>query len=141
MNRIIFYSLLDELIIHYSVLHKIFAAMDNDWSECINIDENLNMMMIKASVSHFYSNAMLSFNGVAAVLYVLGDYAIRFVYSAKNYNDTLRQLPIKVLLPFETEQSPIFELLVAILFLHIILVSFVVAVLNGLIFTLVSLVF
>ncbi|XP_018301296.1 uncharacterized protein [Mycetomoellerius zeteki] len=128
---------LASLWIHRRVLHKIFAAMDNDWSECINIDENLNMMMIKASVSHFYSNAMLSFNGVAAVLYVLGDYAIRFVYSAKNYNDTLRQLPIKVLLPFETEQSPIFELLVAILFLHIILVSFVVAVLNGLIFTLV----
>ncbi|XP_018401528.1 PREDICTED: LOW QUALITY PROTEIN: uncharacterized protein LOC108778764 [Cyphomyrmex costatus] len=127
---------LASLWIHRRVFHKILAVMDNDWHECINIDEHLNMMTIKASVSHFYSNAMLSFNGVAAVLYVLGDYAIRFVYSTNDYNDTLRQLPIKVLLPFETEQSPIFELLVAILFLHVIIVSFVVAVLNGLIFTL-----
>ncbi|KAG5326914.1 OR67C protein, partial [Acromyrmex heyeri] len=125
------------LWIHRRVFHKILAAMDNDWRECINIDEHLNMMTIKATVSHFYSNAMLSFNGVAAVLYVLGDYAIRFVYTSKDHNDTLRQLPIKVLLPFETEQSPIFELLVAIMFLHIILVSLLVAVLNGLIFTLV----
>ena len=92
--------------------------MDNDWRECINIDEHLNMMTIKATVSHFDSNAMLSLNGVAAVLYVLGDYAIRFVYTSKDHNDTLRQLPIKVLLPFETEQSPIFALLVAIMFLR-----------------------
>ncbi|KYN18451.1 Putative odorant receptor 22c [Trachymyrmex cornetzi] len=124
---------LASLWIHRRVFHKILAAMDNDWRECINIDEHLNMMTIKATVSHFYSNAMLSFNGAAAVLYVLGDYAIRFVYTAKDYNDTLRQLPIKVLLPFETEQSPIFELLVVIMFLHIILVSLLVAVLNGLI--------
>lgn len=113
--------------------------MDDDWRECIHIDQHLNMMTIKASVSHFYSNAMLSFNGVAAILYVSGDYVIRFVYSTKDYNITLRQLPIKMLLPFETEQSPIFELLVVTLFLHLILISFTVAVLNGLIFTLVSL--
>lgn len=112
--------------------------MDNDWRECINIDQHLNMMIIKSGVSHFYSNAMLSFNAIAAVLYVLGDYAICFVYSTKDYNDTLRQLPVKMLLPFETEQSPIFELLVVTLFLHVILISFTVAVLNGLIFTLVS---
>lgn len=115
--------------------------MDNDWHECINVDQHLSMMMMKANVAHFYSNAMLSFNGVAAILYVLGDYVIRFVYSAKDYNNTLRQLPIKLLLPFETEKTPIFELLLVTLFLHVILISFTVAVLNGLIFTLVSLVF
>jgi len=63
--------------------------MDNDWHKCINIDQHLSMMMIKASLTHFYSNVMLSFNGVAAVLYVLGDYAIHFVYSTQDYNDAL----------------------------------------------------
>jgi len=63
--------------------------------ECINIDQHLSMMMIQVSLIHFYSYVMLSFNGVAAVLYVLGDYAIRFVYSTQDYNDTLRQLPIQ----------------------------------------------
>lgn len=115
--------------------------MDNDWRECISVDQHLDTMTIKAGVSHFYSNAMLSFNGVAAILYVLGDYVIRFVYSAKDYNNTLRQLPIKLLLPFEAERSPIFELLLVTLFLHVIIISLTVAVLNGLIFTLVSLVF
>lgn len=114
--------------------------MDNDWREC-NIDQHLSVMTTKAGVSRFYSNAMLSFNGVAAILYVLGDYVIRFVYVTNEHNNTLRQLPIKLLLPFEIEQTPIFELLFVTLFLHLVLISFTVAVLNGLIFTLVSLTF
>ncbi|XP_039310431.1 odorant receptor 13a isoform X2 [Solenopsis invicta] len=128
---------LSSLWIHRRVFHTILTAMDDDWRKCINMDQHLTMMTVKANISHFYSNAMLSFNGVAAVLYVLSDYVIRFVYSSKDYNNTLRQLPIKVLLPFETEQSPIFEILVVILFLHVILISLTVAAINGLIFTLV----
>lgn len=56
-----------------------------------------------------------------------------------DYNDTSRQLPMKVQLPFDTEQSPIFEVLVVTLFLHVMANSFTIALLNGLIFSLVSL--
>lgn len=111
--------------------------MDNDWHECVNVEQHFYVMTIKASISYFCSNAMLSFNAIAGVLYVLSDYAIHFVSLVDDYNDTLRQLPIKIQLPFEYEQSPIFELLVVILFLHTMLHVCAVAILNGLIFTLV----
>lgn len=96
-------------------------------------------MTIKAGISHFFSNAMLSFNTFAAVFYLLGDYAIRFIYLTEDYNNSLRQFPVKAQFPFETEQSPIFELLVLALFLHVMSDSFTIAIVNGLIFSLVSL--
>lgn len=113
--------------------------MNNDWRECSNIDQHKNIMTIKAGISHFCFNAMLSFNTFAAILYLLGDYVIRFVYLTKDYNNSSLQFPIKAQFPFETEQSPIFELLVLVLFLHTMSDSFAIVIVNGLIFSLVSL--
>lgn len=112
--------------------------MENDWRECMDINQYLYVMTIKANVSHLFSNTILSFYGISGVFYVLGDYAIHIMHLVNDYNDTLRQLPMKVQLPFETEQSPIFELLVATLFLHVMANSLTIALLNGLIFSLVS---
>ncbi|XP_071568967.1 odorant receptor 10-like [Temnothorax nylanderi] len=123
------------LWVHRRVFHKILADMDNDWRECININEHLYMMTIKANISHFISCALLSFNAIAGVLYTLGD-VIHSVFLATHYNDTLRQLPLKIYLPFETQQSPTFEFLAATLILHVAIHSCVVAILNGLILTL-----
>jgi len=95
-------------------------------------------MTIKANISHFISNAILSFTAIVAALYFLGEYAIRFVLQTENYNETLRQLPLKLQFPFESQQSPIFELLTVTIFLHLMLHACTVAILNGLIFTLVS---
>lgn len=112
--------------------------MDNDWRECINTDHHLCIMTIKANISHFISNAILSFTAIIAALYFLGEYAIRFVFLTEDYNDTLRQLPLKLQFPFESQQSPVFELLIVTIFLHVMLHACTVAILNGLIFTLVS---
>ena len=113
--------------------------MDKDWRECVNIDQHLYVMTIKANTSHFCSNIMFSINTIAAMSYLLSGYVIRFVYMSGDYNnDTLRQLPIKVQFPFETQQSPIFELLVVILFLHVMLNSCTLSIINALISTLVS---
>ncbi|XP_029663523.1 uncharacterized protein LOC115235718 [Formica exsecta] len=124
---------------HRRVFHQLLVAMDNDWRECNHVDQYLNIMTLKAGISHFCSNAMLNFNTFAGVFYLLGDYAIRFAYLTKGYNNTLRQFPIKVQFPFETEQSPIFELLGLALFLHVMVGSCTIAIVNGLIFSLVSL--
>ncbi|XP_018301271.1 odorant receptor 13a-like [Mycetomoellerius zeteki] len=112
---------LTSLWAHRRVFHKILAAMDKDWRECINVDKHLYLMTIKANVARFTSNILLSVNAVVAVLYGLGDYVIRFVLFSENQNDTLRQLPIKMQFPFETQQSPTFEFLVVTLFLHVVL--------------------
>lgn len=115
--------------------------MDSDWRECVGVDRHFYVMKLKADISHFCSNAMLSFNAIAGVLYLLGEYAIRFLYLSENYNDTLRQLPIKIQLPFDMERSPTYELLLLILFVHVMLNVCTVAVINALILTLVSFTF
>jgi len=112
--------------------------MDNDWREYINEDKHLYLMTIKANVARFTSNILLSVNAIVAVLYLLGDYVIRFVFFTENQNDTLRQLPIKIQFPFETQQSPTFEFLVVTLFLHVAIHACTIAILNGLMLTLVT---
>ncbi|KAL0133993.1 hypothetical protein PUN28_001123 [Cardiocondyla obscurior] len=94
-------------------------------------------MTIKANISHLVSNALLSLNAIVAILYLLGDYVIRSVFFTLSYNDTFRQFPIKIQFPFETQESPIFEILVVTLILHVIMHSCAIAILNGLILTLV----
>ncbi|XP_071569016.1 odorant receptor 13a-like [Temnothorax nylanderi] len=125
------------LWIHRRVFHTILADMENDWRECINVDQHLHIMTIKANISHFFSSSLLSFNAIASAFYLLGDYVIRFIFLTKDYNATLRQLPMKIQFPFETQQSPMFECFVVSLFLHAMLQVWSMAILNGLIFALV----
>jgi len=111
--------------------------MDNDWRECINIDQHLHIMTIKANISHLISNILLSFNASVVMFYCL-DVVICSVFSTADYNDTLRQFPVKIQFPFETQQSPMFEFIVITLFLHGTVHDCSIAILNGLILTLVT---
>ncbi|KAL0133996.1 hypothetical protein PUN28_001124 [Cardiocondyla obscurior] len=95
-------------------------------------------MTIKANISHFISNVIFTFNTIVGVFYFLGDYAIRSIIQSADYNNTLRQLPIRVQFPFDTQQSPLFEILVATLFIHVMLHVSIISILNGLILTLVA---
>lgn len=124
---------------HCRVIYQLVAAMDDDWRECVDTERHLYVMTIKANISHFCSNIMFSVNTITAVFYLLGDYVIRFVHLSGDYNDTFRQFPIKVQFPFETQQSPVFELLAVILFLHVMLNACTLSIVNALISTLVSL--
>jgi len=110
--------------------------MDNEWRDCI--DQHLYVMTIKANISHFCSNLMFSINSIAAIFYILGGYVIHFVYMSGDNNNTFRELPIKVQFSFDIQQSPIFELLVVTLLLHVMLNSCTLSILNALISTLVS---
>ncbi|XP_011065199.1 PREDICTED: odorant receptor 22c-like [Acromyrmex echinatior] len=80
-----------------SVIYQLLAAMDNDWHECVDIDQHLYMMTIKANTSHFYANVMTSIYIIVGVFYLLSGYVVRFVYEIEDYNNTLREFPIKVL--------------------------------------------
>nr|XP_012219939.1 PREDICTED: odorant receptor 22c-like [Linepithema humile] len=137
LNYTLTFLKLSSLWINRRIIHQIVDTMNNDWQECVGIEHHLYLMTIKASISHFCSNAMLSFYIIAGILYLLGEYAIHAVHLAGDYNDTSRQLPVKIQLPFETEQSPIFEVLALMLSLHVISNVCTVSVINALIFTLV----
>ncbi|XP_011862383.1 PREDICTED: odorant receptor 13a-like [Vollenhovia emeryi] len=125
------------LWIHRRVLHQVLTDMENDWRECMNVDQHSCVMQVKANIAHFCSNAMLSVNATVSVLYFLGEYIIDFIFLAEESNDTLRQFPVKTEFPYVTQQSPFFELLFAILLIHIMLHASAVGTVNGLIFTLV----
>ncbi|XP_032669882.1 odorant receptor 22c-like [Odontomachus brunneus] len=119
------------------VVRKILAHMDTDWRECLSIEQDLHVMTTKASVSHFCTNVMMRFYMFAGVVYLAGDFAISMVHLAKGDNDTSRPFPIKLLYSSEAEQSPIYELLVVILFTHAMLNTYTVVIVNALICTLV----
>ncbi|XP_032669834.1 odorant receptor 22c-like [Odontomachus brunneus] len=118
-------------------IRELLDSMDIDWRECVNIDQHLHLMRTKASNSQFCLIAFLSFVLPSAVIYFGGDNAIAIIHLVNGDNYTSRPFPMKVLFPFEAEQSPFYELLVALLFLHGILTVYTVAIINGLIFSLV----
>ncbi|XP_032669853.1 odorant receptor 13a-like [Odontomachus brunneus] len=119
------------------VVREILTGMDTDWRECVNVDQHLHLMTAKASVAHFFSNALFSFNIFAAAIYYIGNNAIAIVQQSEGDNDTTRPFPMKILFPFDTDQSPIYELLFAALFVHAMFNMLTVTVVNSLIFTLV----
>lgn len=95
-------------------------------------------MTNKANISYFYSNCMLSVNISCIILYFLGDYAVRAMHFVKDYNETWRELPIKVQLPFKVDESPIFESFFILLFLFVMTNALTLAILDGTILSLVS---
>lgn len=111
-----------------------------DWRECVNVDRHLQVMTTKASISHFFSNILFSFNTFVGMLYLISDNAIVILHQLNGINDTSRPFPIPIEFPFEYEQSPIYELLVAALFLHGMVNTYTISAVSVLIFTLVCLV-
>lgn len=125
---------------HFRVIHEVLEAMDNDWHGCINVERHLYMMTNKANISHFCSNCMMSINVFTSAFYFVSDIIIHSFNLIDNNNGTSRQLPLKVQVPL-VDQSPIFEVLFIIEFLYVIINSFTMAAINGLISSLVSIKF
>lgn len=119
------------------MLHDILVAMDTDWRECVNVDRHLQLMTKKASISYFCTNAMFGLYILAGGLYMLGEIMIANVHLAKDYNDTSRPFPLKMLLPFKANQSPIYELVVVSLYVQGMLNACMIFIVNALLFTLV----
>ncbi|XP_025163769.1 odorant receptor 13a-like isoform X2 [Harpegnathos saltator] len=94
-------------------------------------------MTTKARISQFCSYIVLIFNVTAGALYFGAENLTAIVQLLAGYNVTSRPLPVRIQLPFDAEQSPIYELLVIVLFLHSMTLVFPVNLLSGLVFSLV----
>lgn len=101
----------------------------------MNDDQHLHLMKMRANNSYFYTHALLSFNTVAGALYFGGDNLIALLHVEGNV--TSRPFPVRILCPFEAEQSPIYELLVVVLFVHSMGIVYTVNIFSSLVFTLV----
>lgn len=111
--------------------------MDTDWSECVKVDQHLHVMRTKASSSHLCTKALLGFDLLAGGIYFSGDNILAAIHLIKGDNNTARPLPMKLLLPSEAWQSPIYELLIILLFVQGMSVVYTVAVVNALLSALV----
>ncbi|XP_011631019.1 odorant receptor 22c-like [Pogonomyrmex barbatus] len=111
--------------------------MNEDWREYITASSRMYPMIIYANLSRRYSNILMSINASAAVFYALGGLVRR---STKNEDDprgTRFDLPVKMELPFEVNESPIFEITAIVQFLHELSLSSLVAMINSLVVTLI----
>lgn len=113
---------------------EILDAMEDDWNDCVT-DSYVCVMRSKASLAHRCSNAMMTLNTLSTIFYFTGNYLSHRIVPV---NGSLREFPMQAQFPFDATHSPIFELIVLGLFLHVWETATVIAVLNSLILTLVS---
>lgn len=102
--------------------------MDDDWKEC-GTGLHECVMMDKANLAHRCSNAVISVNALATVLYFIDSY-VRGRTIAKNRQ--FREFPIQVQFPFNVHETPIYELVSVGLFLHVLETAIVITTLNAL---------
>ncbi|XP_039310436.1 odorant receptor 67c isoform X3 [Solenopsis invicta] len=115
------------------IFSDILSAMNDDWNDC-STDSHVYVMTSKANLAHRCSNVMLVLNTLSTFFYFIGSFLSHRTISK---NGDLREFPMQVQFPFDAAtDSPIFELIVLGLFLHVWETATVIALLNSLILTL-----
>lgn len=116
------------------MVRELLDIVDTDWHESVNIDQYLHIMTVNASISQFYMQVLLVFNTIAGILYFGSDSIIAIM---EGVNVTSQPLPMRLQLPFDAQQSPIYELLVVFLFTHSMITMYTVNILSSLVLALV----
>lgn len=122
-----------------SIFYDVLATMAADWKEAA-INE-LHVMTRKANLSRRFSNVIIGLHSVAVFSYGIGV----LVSHTDNYVVDGIEAPVrefrtvlKLQLPFECNESPLYELVMSLEFFHQLASSATTGVLNSLIITLVS---
>lgn len=124
------------------IFYDILLAMDRDWSDAVGRDRSLLCIMTdNASLSRRCSNMLISINATAATCYAMTGLIRQWGDFMGDLNVSSRELPIKMEFPFNVDTSPFFEFLAVCQCLHEVSIAALVATINSLIVTLVSLSF
>ncbi|EZA57549.1 ObirOr5-V23 [Ooceraea biroi] len=118
---------------NHRIFAKILAAIDKDVKDCTS-EMHECIMTSKANLAQRCSNAIISVNAIATVLYFIDSLVRRRMVSE---DGQFREFPVQVKFPFEAHESPIYEFAVVGLFFHVLETATVIAMLNALILTLV----
>ncbi|KAF7384813.1 hypothetical protein HZH68_014425 [Vespula germanica] len=120
--------------INYNIFHDILEMMENDWEKSTKIECDHSTMTSKIILAHRYSNLIISVYCISAFFYATGT----FVIGDNNYDDgEERELLLKMILPFNSNKSPIYEIVIVTQFFHQLLTTAVAAVLSSLIVALI----
>ncbi|KAL0111052.1 hypothetical protein PUN28_012800 [Cardiocondyla obscurior] len=117
------------------IFYDVLAAMAADWKEAA-INE-MQTMTSKANISRYIANVIIGLHSAAVIVYVIDV----LVFRTSNYNvdgieTSVREFTLKLQLPFECNESPLYEVIMLLEFLHQLVASATNGVLNCLIITL-----
>ncbi|XP_070521230.1 odorant receptor 4-like isoform X2 [Cardiocondyla obscurior] len=118
------------------IFYDVLAAMAADWKEAA-INE-MQTMTSKANISRYIANVIIGLHSAAVIVYVIDV----LVFRTSNYNvdgieTSVREFTLKLQLPFECNESPLYEVIMLLEFLHQLVASATNGVLNCLIITLI----
>lgn len=117
--------------------HETLTMIAADWKECANDPFGMHMTTSKATMSYRVSNAIIGFHMVAVMTY---SFSV-FLSDVENgdFNVSIaRAFIIKMELPFDSNSSPVYELVMVVQFFQLMSNACAIDVLNALILTLVS---
>jgi len=120
-----------------SIFYDALAAMAADWE--VAASSEIHIMMNKANLSRRFSNVIIGLHSVAACCFgieVLASYTDD--YDADGIETPVRAFILKLQLPLQCNESPLYELVTCLEFLHQVASSTVSGILNCLLITLVS---
>ncbi|XP_011862416.1 PREDICTED: uncharacterized protein LOC105559025 isoform X4 [Vollenhovia emeryi] len=115
------------LWVNNRIFNDILTAMSDDWREC----SNMHIMIDKAILAHRCSKFTIGVYLTAVLLYSTASINLR-----KQTDDDCRELLIKMELPFVFCESPIYEIVECVQFIHLLAVASAIAMLDALMVTL-----
>ncbi|XP_011862412.1 PREDICTED: odorant receptor 67c-like [Vollenhovia emeryi] len=118
------------------IFYDTLAAMAADWRKAA-ISE-IYTMTSKANLSRRFSNVIIGLHSAAAFSYGIGVLVSHTDnYDVDGVETPVREFTLKLQLPFECNESPLYELVMSLEFLHQLASSAMTGVLNSLIITLI----
>lgn len=110
-----------------------------DWKESAKDPFSMHMTMNMANLSYRVSNAIIGLHMAAVVTYSLGVILSNIEGDKFNTSATpVRALILRMEFPFDSNNSPVHELVIIAQFFHLITQACAIDVLNALVMTLVS---
>ncbi|KAG7207069.1 hypothetical protein KM043_000951 [Ampulex compressa] len=100
-----------------SVLRDVLASMTKDWRDNGATDSNVRIMQNVVHRCHRCSNIIMGLYSLSVVLYAAGT-VLPNLRGGGNARASSRELPLKIELPFGIGESPIYETILLLEFIH-----------------------
>ncbi|XP_020289059.1 odorant receptor 22c-like [Pseudomyrmex gracilis] len=119
------------------IFHNIVRAMEQDWKECAVNDSYVSTMTSMSDLAQRFSNVLFAIYAFSTFFLTIGEHMLQSVDDANRMNNHSRELPIKMELPFEVSNSPIFECFLVIQFIYDLIIASVVGFINAMLVSLI----
>ncbi|XP_011065191.1 PREDICTED: odorant receptor 24a-like [Acromyrmex echinatior] len=117
------------------IFYDVLAAMAADWREATSSE--MHIMMSKANLSRRFSNVIIGLHSVAVMCFGIEMLASHTNDADYGIETPVRAFTLKLQLPLQCNESPLYELVMSLEFLHQLASSTATGILNSLLITLI----